>query len=145
MRRLLLAPILALALALGGCASLDIFNPGGKSILRGGTSITASITQPITQNEMVAIESTYQAGLIAVVNYRRFCYSKPLIQLPAFCANRRQVMTIAQAAVGKARITMNSLRYFVANNQTVNAIAAFNSAKQLIADLTTAVAAQGVP
>lgn len=142
MRKLMLSVVLAMSL--GGCTAFDFFDPNGRSILRGGISVTASIAQPIGHNEMVAIESAYQAGLVAVQNYRRFCYSAPLTSLPAFCQNRRRVMTIAQTAVGKARTVMQSLRYFVANNDTVNAATAFNSAKQLVADLTAAVAVQGV-
>lgn len=142
MRKLMLSIVLAMSLA--GCTTLDILNPNARSIFQGGISVTASIAQPIGHNEMVAIESAYQAGLVTVANYRRFCYSAPLTSLPSFCQRRRQVMTIAQAAVGKARTVMRSLRYFVANNDTVNALAAFNAAKVLVADLTASVATQGV-
>lgn len=141
-KRFILLPLL---LMLGGCASFgDFLNPGARSILQGGVSITAAVQNPVGPNEMVAIESAYRAALVAAENYRRYCYSAALASLPALCAKRRAVVTALQGANRKVRAAMVALRAFVRNNDTVSAWSAIGAARQAILDFQAVAAANGV-
>lgn len=133
--------LVAAAFLLGGCA---FFDPAGRSILAGGSSLTASIQNPVGLNELAAVEAAYQAALVAAVNYRRFCYSDKIENLPSVCAKRREMVLTMQAAQKRVKPALVALRYFVRNNDTVNAISALNYARQAVMDFQATASSYGV-
>lgn len=145
MKRLLLFPIL---FALAGCATFNPFaalDPSGVSILHGGSSIVASVDQPIGPRQMAVIESAYRTAIVGAVNYRRYCYSAPIESLPGVCANRRNVVLAMQSAKAKVLPVLQRLRTFVRNNQTVSAASAFAEVRAALADFQNLIPAVGAP
>lgn len=130
MKRLLLMPVLALSLFVGGCA--------GGSILTGGSSLTASITTPVGRRELAAVESTYGIALAAAVNYRRLCVRR---EIPRSC---REVVNRIAAADRKVRPVRRAAHNFVRNNPTISGVSAISAFRQAVADFQSVAAANGV-
>lgn len=130
MKRLLLMPVLALTLLVGGCA--------GGSILTGGSSLTASITTPVGRRELAAVESTYGIALAAAVNYRRLCVRR---EIPRSCRN---VVLTLQSYGARAHGSIIAARNFVRRNPTISAVSAIGAARAAVADFQSVAAANGV-
>lgn len=127
MRRFLIVPALFAALFLGGCA--------GDSVFKGGSSIFGTITNPVGQNELAAVEGAYGVALTAAVSYRRFCYSAPLAQLPQqVCGNRRAVIRRLQDLDNRAYAAIAAARNFVRNNPTISAVSLIGAARTAVTD-----------
>jgi hypothetical protein len=131
--RLLLIPALLLTLGAGGCASLDKVRDAAQAI-------TAEIQNPIDRNDIARAESLYEAALIAAVSYRRYCYSRPLAELPAACKNRRTVLLTLQSADKKAYTAIQSAKKFVADNPRVSAVSVVTAARQAVQEYYNAAA-----
>lgn len=136
MRKLAIALAAVAALALAGCS--------GKSVLEGGTSVTAPIQNPVGKTELVAVESAYGVALAGAVNYRRYCYSKPVQQLPSACKNRRTVVLKLQDADRKAHGAVVAARRFVRDNPTISAVSAIGAARAAVADFQSVANSTGV-
>jgi hypothetical protein len=130
-RRLLLLPLLLFALSAGGCAAIDkIRDVAGAA--------TATITNPIGKQELAKIEVAYEVALAVSVSYRRFCYSKPLAELPqSVCGNRRAIILRMQRADTKAFAAISAARKFVAENPTISAVSLITAARQAVTDFTS--------
>lgn len=135
--------VILLALGLGGCETMSLFT-GDKSILSGGTSILAETQNPIGPQQLAVIEASYRAALVTAVNYRRYCYSKPVAELPGFCANRRGIVTLMQRTNQKVRVALVALRKFAKSGDNVNAIGAFAAAKAALQEFQQVAAVSGV-
>lgn len=139
MKRFLLSALLALSLA--GCATIGQFlDPNGVSVLVGGKSIIANVASPVGPEQMAVVDGAYRTAVVSAENYRKFCYSQPIAQLPTICNNRRQVVRIFQSAYRRAQPIMVDLRAFVRANDQVSAKSVLIAAGQAISDMETAVA-----
>jgi hypothetical protein len=123
-KKIALVILLALPLALAGCSS--------KSILQGGTSLTASIQNPAGKRELAAIEGAYGAALVVAVNYRRFCYQTATPS--SVCKDRRKVVLAMQAADRNAHGAIVAARRFVRENPTLSAVSVIGAARAAVAD-----------
>lgn len=129
MKRFLI--LFALALSLGGCAALD---PLGKSILAGGTSLTASTANPVGPTGIYRAKIAYAATVELAVSYREYCYAKPYAALmadatgKAVCKNRRTIARALQAADDKAYAAIQTADTFVRQNPTLNATGVISAA-----------------
>jgi len=131
-------PLLLVALALAGCAS-------DKSVLQGGTSLTATVQNPVGRKELAVVENAYGLALVAAVNYRRLgiCKTGTVESFGNPCA-RRDVVLQLQAADRKARSALIPARRFVRNNPTLNAFSAIAAAQAAVADFQTVLSTNGV-
>lgn len=128
MRKLLIVPALLLALGVGGCSSID-------KLRDVASSVTSTVTNPVSKYELARVEATYEAALAAFVSYRRYCYSKPLTQLPqSVCGKRRTIIRAMQSADRKAFAAISAARNFVAQNPTISAVSFIAAARQAVTD-----------
>lgn len=127
--------ILAVALTLGGCASLD---PGGKSILSGGTSITAPITNPIGRKELYQIENGMTAVVAGLVGYRRLCLRGLVDTHCRGNIERVQGYTRPLAAL------LPDLRSAIRRNDQISAVKLFNEARALLSNAQRDAVTMGV-
>lgn len=121
MRTIFLPLALVAALLVGGCAG------GGTSILQGGSSITASVKNPVGKRELAVVELSYQGAAKAFVACRKTkCTSKE---------NLRKY----QAADRKAYAAIVAARPAVRNNPNVSGLSAVIAARQAVADFNAAL------
>src|SRR5688572_12037273 len=90
--RLLLVPLMCLGIA--GCVT--VIDPGAKSILEGGPSITAPIANPFGLNEQYQVEATVATARRLAVSYfsLRQCRASETASLTNPCARRSVKVTI---------------------------------------------------
>lgn len=136
MRKLAIALAAVAALALAGCS--------GKSVLQGGTSITAPINNPVGKKELAVVESAYGVALVAAINYRRFCYGGSAANLPSICKNRRSIVLMLQQKDRIAHAAIVTARKFVRENPTISAVSVIGAAREAVTDFQAASEAQGV-
>jgi hypothetical protein len=65
-----------LALALGGCATLD-------QVGKVASAVTKDFANPVSATDIYRAENVYAATLQLAVDYRRYCWSKPRSRPPA--------------------------------------------------------------
>lgn len=138
-KRALIIVATAGALALTGCAG------GDRSILAGGTSITATIDNPVTVSQQAAVEATYGVVASAALAYSRLrrCGPGESVANANVCSNWSVVKDIMKYdAVAYAEIA--NLRRFMAQNKTVSAITAYNAAVKAIRDLRAVAFVNGI-
>jgi hypothetical protein len=137
MKRLLLVPLIAVALALGACS--------GKSVFQGGYSITAPVTNPVTREQQAAIEGSYGIAANLILTYGRLprCKSGEAFTLVNRCSTGPLVRKLKQGN-RVAFKQLQNLRTFMDTNQTVNAISAYNALRATLADLQATATANGL-
>lgn len=133
MKRFLVAA--CLALSLGACAQLQ--NAVGIA--------TTSVSNPISLNQLAAVESSYAAILSVAVKYRRL----PLCRTgetefsgPTLCA-RRSVVVQIQSANRTAHAAILTARNFVRRNPTVDASAVIAAAVDAVSRFRAVVPTTG--
>lgn len=135
MKRFLI--LCAVALSLGGCAGTKV-----GDLLQ---TVTTTITNPVGVTDIYRVKNAYAAALELVVEYRRYCWSKPYAALMAdpvskpVCERRRAVVRVAQSARRNARGAINAAEIFVANNPTLNAATAIDAAWKAVTDFQNSV------
>lgn len=122
-----LAIIFAVALALSGCA-------GDKSVFQGGTSLTATVNNPVTLEMQAALEAGYGVVATAAVNYARLprCKAGEAESLTNLCS-RWSVVQKLKTANRIAYAAINKSRDFV-GMRTISAVSVFNSAVAALND-----------
>lgn len=135
MKRILLIPLLALALLAAGCAG----NPLGR-IGEAIQTATSAVTDTVN---IYRVKLTYAAALEVATTWRATCWSKPYAQLvadpvtKALCQSRRPTLRAIQSADLKAQAAIRSAEQFQqANPQSAaaaitaawNAVLAFQGA-----------------
>ena len=130
MRKILAVAMLALALT--GCAGMN------TSIFQGGSSLTASVTNPVTPRMLYDVENGMTVAVSGLLAYKNACIAKVV---PVSC---RGVIASLQVYTRKAKPILVSLRSFVRNNDQVNAITAYNSVKDLLSGFQQTAQAAGV-
>ena len=138
MRRILIAPALALMLVIGGCAQLS-------QIL---STATTTIVNPVNSVDIYRVKNIYAASLQAAVDWRAFCWSKPYAALMAdpvakpICQHRRPWLRAIQLAKAKASVTINNAVVFVQQHPTLDATAVITAAWAAVTDFKNAIPAQ---
>src|SRR4051812_43839160 len=116
MRKIVIA--FALCVPLLGCA--------GGSVLTGGTSLTAPITNPVTPAVLYDIENGFRAATAGLLTYRRLCLAG---KADVHCrGNIARIQVYSRAA--KPMIVQ--LRAFVKANDQVNAIDVVNQLRLIL-------------
>lgn len=127
--------IIVVALSLGACASLD---PGGKSILAGGSSITASVANPVGRKELYQIENGLTVAVAGLVGYRRLCLRGLVDTHCRGNIERLQTYTRPVAAL------LPNLRSAIRRNDQISAVKLFNEARALLSNAQRDAATMGV-
>jgi hypothetical protein len=124
MRKYTIAPIvLVIALSLGGC----FLDPNGKSVFKGGDSLTASITNPVTPVNIYQVKSVYEKVVDIADEYRAYCYARSYKSLMAdpiagpVCKSRRSIITKLQDADDKAFEAIGKAEDFIKRNPKISA------------------------
>lgn len=120
--------VLALLVPLAGCA--------GGSVLTGGTSLTASIANPVTPALLYDVENGAKIAVAGLLTYRRLCIAgkadtncrSNITRIQPFT---RQLCTVYSNGRCQAGL-LADLRAFVRNNDQVNAITVFNQARLIL-------------
>lgn len=133
MKRLLLPLLMSLALA--ACVTV---NPNEKSVLQGGTSVTASISNPVGARELALVEQGYLLAGNAVKGFAAYCYPASGIRPPG-CAQRGPIMRAIKSADRKAYAAIVAARAFVRNNPNVSAVSAVGAARSAVNDFIAAL------
>lgn len=115
------ALILALVLALGGCAVLK------------------SVQNPVTAEDMYRVEQAAVVIVSGLNTYRALCVKG---QIDQKCRN---VIVQLQSFTRPAQRQLVTLRAYFKNNDRLNAINAYNTLVQLMADARAVAQASGVP
>ena len=143
--------ILAVALTLGGCANLGgLLDSGGVSVFKGGTSITATITNPATPVTIYQVKSVYATALDIANGYRDYCYARPYATLMQdqiagpVCESRRSIVRALQTADDRASDAIAKADAFIRANPTISAVSAIGLAQQAVTDFKLTMAQAGV-
>lgn len=124
-RKIMLAAAVASAFALSGCITAD---PNQKSVLQGGTSITAKIANPVTSQNPYQARLSLNLGLKAANRWASYCWRRPYEQIMAdpiakpICQNRGTVRASLFAAGEKADRLIKKATDFVRANPQVSAV-----------------------
>lgn len=140
MKRLFL--VLTLALGLSGCITLD---SSGVSVLRGGSSLTASIANPATPVTIFQVKSVYAAALDLANGYRDYCYARPYKALmadpvsAAVCKSRRSIVAKLQVADDNAADAIANADTFIKANPTLSAVTVIRAAYAAVTNFQGAI------
>lgn len=130
MKKFLTALVLSASLTLGACAGMD------KSILEGGTSMTATVTNPVSRDTWYGIEAAYMSAVRIMVQARRnVCTTTS----STTCVPKSAVLAM-QDADRKARSVLVPFRTFMRNNDQISALSALASVQQTVTEFSTIAA-----
>lgn len=124
--------ILALALALGGCAQI-------QEALQAGKLVTASIANPVTPDRLKATEDTLAVAFGLLNAYKTACVKG------AADVNCKSNIRAIQVYTRKLPALLTQLRAFVKNNDQVNAILIFNQLKDAYNSAKGVATAAAIP
>lgn len=133
--RILMLPLMLLALA--GCGTLD---PTGKSILQGGTSITAAVQNPVTPTNTYQVKLAFNIAVKGGNRWANYCWSKTYAALMAdpvgshVCENRRAMRRALSAAADKANAAIRTADTFIRNNPTISPFSVIDDAWRAVTD-----------
>lgn len=131
MKKLLLLPLLlAASLALAGCGSTSVF--------KAGTSVTATVQNPVGKKEMAAAWNAYGLVLTGARAYKRACVEKTI---PQSC---RAVVVQLQAYDRNAYAALVTAHNFVRDNPNISALSAIGAARAALTDFQTYATTNGV-
>lgn len=128
MKRIVL--ILALAVALGGCAQMGMVGTGISLV-------TKSVANPVTKVEETQIELAIDAAIVALRGYKQAC-----IQHTADKNCRANIVAI-QRYTRQMPPLIAQLRRFVDTNDQVNAVVVYNQLTELYSNFKTAASGLG--
>lgn len=126
--------LLAGSLTLAGCA----LDPGGRSIFSGGSSLTATVGNPVTPTMLYDVENGLTVAVSGMLAYKRLCIAKTIDRS---CGD---IVLTLQGYTRQAKPILISLRQFVRQNDQVNAIIAYNTVRQLLDSFKATAATSGV-
>jgi hypothetical protein len=129
MKKLLL--VLVLSLSVAGCATLQ---KGIDTI----STVVVGINNPITNNELYALENSMIVAFAGLNAYKRSCVAGAI---PSSC---RDVVRRLQTYTRRIPPALTTLRRFVRDNDQVNARIAYGTVTQLLADFKGEAARNGV-
>lgn len=137
MKRWLILPALLLSFVVAGCS--------GDSVFRGGTSLTASVTNPVGKKELQVVYNTYLIAGNSYIRYRNLgiCQAGTSFTLAKPCADRGVLLSI-QAKDRTAYAALKTAGVFVKNNPNVSALSLVNAARSAVTDFQNAIPSTGV-
>lgn len=118
--RILVLPLMLLALALGGCA-------GVEKVGQIAAAITTNVTNPVSTTDVYRAKNVYAATLQLAADWRRYCWARPYAELMAdpvakpVCERRRAVLRKIQEVRPKVAVALRRAETFVRENPTLNA------------------------
>lgn len=131
--------LLAITLLSASLAGCGVFSDSAKSVLLGGTSITAGVSNPITPATLYKAEQVATIAVSGLLTYKRLCASGTI---PTSCYD-----TIAriQEYTRKLKPMFVQLRTYVRTNDQINALALYQQVQAIVTQLQAeaAVAAGG--
>jgi hypothetical protein len=130
MRKLL--AIMAVALSLGGCAQLSAVS-GGLSL------ITKTIQNPVTEQELYAVEASARILVEALLTYRKACLAGSADK------NCRANIEAMQPYTRQVKPLLVELRGFVKNDDQINAVVVYNRLTALYQTVKSSAAQLGIP
>lgn len=130
MKRLII--VLALSLSLGACAQWQAVT-GALSIA------TKTIANPVTKDELYAVEATARILTEALLTYRKACLAG---NVDKHC---RQNIEAIQPYTRQVDPLLLQLRGFVKNNDQINAVVIYNQLTQLYRNVKSSAAQLGIP
>lgn len=128
-----LVVILALTLALGGCAS-----PGFQALINGISLTTKSIANPVTKAEETQMEIVIDGAVNLLRTYKADCIKGIADK------NCRANVTQIQVYTAKMSPLLAQLRGFVDNNDQINASVVYNQLVGLYTNAKSFASAAGV-
>lgn len=141
-RKFLIPLYLVLGLAVSGC---EYFDAGGKSLLRGGSSITAVIENPVGRSELAAAYNTYGLTLVAANAYKDLPTCKiGQTGVAGSACKRRSTVIQMQKAEAKVNRAFEAGYKFVLDNPTLSAKSALAAVKAAVADFNAVLVSNGV-
>lgn len=129
MKRLL--AIILLGSLVSGCG---IFSDGQKSVLQGGTSITASVENPVTPAILYRLEQVAITATSGLLVYRQQCEAG---RIDKSCFD---AIASIQRYTRQLKPVFVDLRRYVRANDQINAISLFNKARDIVSQLSAEVA-----
>jgi len=130
MRKLI--AIVMVTLTLGGCAQLSAVS-GGLSL------VTKTITNPVTEQELYAVEATARVLVEALLVYRRACLAGSADK------NCRANIEAVQPYTRQIKPLLIELRGFVKNDDQINAVVVYNRLTSLYQTVKSSAAQLGIP
>ena len=130
MKFIRIAAIVLMAGLASGCAGL--LEKFDKSVFDGGLSITATVQNPVTDEQQAAAELSYTLAAKALLAYARQPRCAPGA-VKITCSSWPVVEKLKNAN-RKAFTELQNLRQFMDANDTVSAITAFNAATKALRD-----------
>lgn len=124
------ALVFLLSFSVAGCTTV---NPVGL-----WNTATASMQNPVSKQTLYNFENGMIVAFAGLNAYKRTCVSGAI---PASC---KQVIANLQVYTRKIPGVLMQVRAFVKNNDQVNAITAFNTAKGLLAEFKSVAAVNNV-
>lgn len=101
--------------------------------------LTASVANPVTKEMMYNVEQTAVAIIAGLNSYRVLCLQRAI---PASC---RTTIKVIQPYTKSAAAILPDLRRYFRENDTLNAINAYNALVSIFASARATAIAQGVP
>lgn len=123
--------IALLALSLGGCAQLS-------TVGSGISLITKSVTNPVTTQDLYAVEASVRIAVTALQTYKRACLAN------AADKQCRANIAAIQPYTRQIPPMLAQLRSFVRQNDQVNAAVVYNQLVTLYGNLKASALALGV-
>ena len=130
MRRYL--AIAMVALSLGGCAQL-------QAVSSGLSLVTKTITNPVTEQELYAVEATARILVEALLTYRRACIAG---SADLRCRENIEAM---QPYTRQIKPLLVELRGFVKNDDQINAVVVYNRLTSLYTTVKASAIQLGIP
>lgn len=127
-----LVAIVLVSLSLAGCAQLQAVS-GGLSL------ITKTIQNPVTQDELYAVEASARVLTEALLVYRRACLAGSADK------NCRANIEAIQPYTRQVPPLLVQLRLFVKNDDQINAVVIYNRLTSLYATVKSSAAQLGIP
>ena len=110
-----------------------------------GTTITKTITNPVSSVDIYRIKNVYAATLQGFIDYRAYCWGKPFAALMAdpiakpVCEHRRAVVRKVQQARPKVAASIKVADNFVRDNPSLSATSVLDAAWNAVNDFRNLV------
>jgi hypothetical protein len=124
--------IVLVALSLGGCAQLSAIS-GGVGL------ITKTIQNPVTEQELFAVEASLRIAVEALLTYRRACLAGSADK------NCRANIEAIQPYTKQIKPLLAELRSFVRTDDQINAVVVYNRLTNLYTTIKSSAAQLGIP
>jgi len=123
--------VLALSLSLAGCTQLS-------AVTQGISLATKTVTNPVTQDELYAIEASIRIAVTGLQAYKNACVTGSADK------NCRANIATIQPYTRQIPPLVVQLRGFVKNNDQINATVVYNQLISLYVNLKNAALAVGI-